>query len=157
MKTPAPAVKRIIKEIPAPQPPPAEEKIVQKTIFATDALEPLPETDANDTTEEHQITDAVIGTDAASIIEATPLYESNPPPHYPATARRRGYQGTVVLAVMVSETGSTQQIQIAASSGYAILDKAAMKAVYDWRFSPATRFGRPLAMRVKIPVQFILR
>jgi len=35
--------------------------------------------------------------------EAVPLYKVNPPPEYPRLARKRGYQGTVVLDVLVDQ------------------------------------------------------
>jgi len=39
------------------------------------------------------------------VIEAVPLYKVNPPPEYPRLARKRGYQGTVVLDVLVDQNG----------------------------------------------------
>ena len=35
------------------------------------------------------------------IYEAEPLYKMNPEPPYPKMARKRGYQGTVILSVLV--------------------------------------------------------
>ncbi len=36
---------------------------------------------------------------AAGLIMARPLYRKNPPPQYPKRARRKGYEGTVILEV----------------------------------------------------------
>ena len=41
--------------------------------------------------------------------EATPLYRQNPVPEYPLIARKRGYQGTVVLEVLVTREGKVER------------------------------------------------
>jgi protein TonB len=147
-----PVVKKIIREIPAPKPLFSEEKIHQEEDPQTDDIESLTEP-----TDEHTSPDSNATDGAANFIEATPLYKRNPPPQYPATARRRGYQGTVTLEVLVTESGTVQKIKIFESSGSPVLDNAAITAVTNWFFSPATRMGQPIAMWVMIPVQFILR
>ena len=83
-------------------------------------------------------------------------YQNNPRPTYPFNARRAGWEGTVVLAVLVDTNGLPSQIEIKNSSGYSILDSAARETVLRWRFEPATRAGRSLAARVSIPIHFRL-
>jgi protein TonB len=90
------------------------------------------------------------------IHEARPIYRKNPPPRYPGLARRKGYQGTVVLEVLVDERGKVGGLRVITSSGYAILDRAAVGAVENWLFEPGVREGEAVAMRVKIPVRFEL-
>lgn len=152
-----PIVKKIIKEIPAPQPINHDEDILEEENPQTVDIESLTAVEEPETKNEHDSSNLIAATGNANIIEATPLYKNNPPPHYPSTARRRGYQGTVTLEVMVTESGSVQKVTLFESSGYTVLDKAAIKAVKNWGFSPATRMGQPMAMWVKIPVQFVLR
>jgi protein TonB len=89
--------------------------------------------------------------------EAVPLYKENPPPRYPGNARRRGYTGTVLLMVFVTEKGVAEQIRVVASSGHDSLDRAAAKAVADWRFEPGTSDGIPTGMWVKIPITYELK
>ncbi len=89
--------------------------------------------------------------------EAVPLYKKNPPPRYPGNARRRGHAGTVLLMVYVTEKGEAGQVRIFESSGHASLDRAAEKAVADWRFEPGTSDGVPTGMWVKIPILFELK
>jgi protein TonB len=89
---------------------------------------------------------------------ATPLaYGTNPPPPYPATARRRGWEGKVLLRVEVSASGSVRDVVIEKSSGYSCLDEAAQQAVYRWRFKPALQNGRPVPGQVKVPIHFNLK
>jgi protein TonB len=88
---------------------------------------------------------------------ARPLYRLNPPPRYPIMARRRRYQGTVFLDVLVDARGRAEDLRVASSSGYDLLDRAALEAVREWRFEPGKLGGHPTAMRVKVPVRFVLK
>jgi protein TonB len=88
--------------------------------------------------------------------EATPLYRQNPVPEYPLIARRRGYQGTVVLEVLVSRDGKVKELNLSASSGHSVLDRAALASVKGWLFDPGTRGGEKVEMWVKVPVRFQL-
>ncbi|MBW2649080.1 MAG: energy transducer TonB [Deltaproteobacteria bacterium] len=91
------------------------------------------------------------------ITPAIPRYRSNPPPEYPAIARRRGYEGRVLLSAMISIDGNVAALKVKGSSGHPILDRAAMKAVKVWEFEPARRMGTPVPMSVDVPVRFVLR
>ncbi|NIO05031.1 MAG: TonB family protein [Proteobacteria bacterium] len=90
------------------------------------------------------------------IIEAVPDYAVNPKPLYPKLAVLRGQEGTVTLLVEVLLDGSVGEVEIFESSGYVILDRSALKAVQKWRFKPGTRMGKPLTMKVKVPLVFRL-
>ena len=69
----------------------------------------------------------------------------NRPPEYPEEAARRGERGTVVVVIHVSRAGRTEGVDVALSSGYALLDRATREAVATWRFLPAMKGGRPVA------------
>ena len=88
--------------------------------------------------------------------EATPLYRRNPVPEYPSSARKRGFQGTVVLEVLVDPQGGVADLRVHTSSGYSILDQAALAGVKTWLFDPGTRGGERVEMWVKVPVRFRL-
>lgn len=83
-------------------------------------------------------------------------YLNNPPPVYPAAARRRGDQGRVQLRVLVSKTGLAERVDLHQSSGSAALDQAAREAVERWRFVPARRGQEALSDWVIVPVVFSL-
>jgi len=89
--------------------------------------------------------------------EATPEYQKNPPPEYPRIARRKGYQGTVILEVLVDQNGRVEDLRIFQSSGYPSLDDAASASVFKWAFLPGMRENKPVDMWVKIPVRFQLQ
>jgi protein TonB len=80
----------------------------------------------------------------------------NRPPDYPAEAKRRGWQGKLMLRVEVSAAGAALGVTVATSSGHQVLDDAAVAAVAKWRFVPATRAGEPVAAAAEVPVAFRL-
>ncbi len=96
-------------------------------------------------------------TSTAPVTYALPIYKRNIPPQYPLLARRRAYQGTVLLEVLVKKDGKAGSIRLARSSGYEILDKAAITGVKDWLFQPAKRGDELVEMWVEIPIRFQLK
>ncbi|MGJ7904210.1 energy transducer TonB [Lysobacter sp. 1R34A] len=97
---------------------------------------------------------AVATTEPPRATEALPLAAGNPEPRYPSGALRRGEGGTVVLRVNVGADGKPEEVEVARHSGSRELDRAALVAVRDWRFRPATRDGREVASVVEQPVEF---
>ena len=77
-------------------------------------------------------------------------------PEYSETARQRGVEGEVVLEIVIRQDGGVGDVRILRSLGYG-LDERAMHAVQQWRFSPATRLGTPVAVVVEVAVEFVLR
>ena len=84
-------------------------------------------------------------------------YYNNPKPEYPAFARRMRMEGMVMLKVLVGRQGIALKVEVADSSGYEILDKAAAEAVRIWRFVPARQGDSPVEEWVQVPVAFHLR
>jgi protein TonB len=93
----------------------------------------------------------------APLVEATPLYADNPPPNYPRSARRRGHQGTVLLSVFVDSGGRVDRLKVLASSGFDVLDEAALTAVRQWRFESGRRGDTKVGMWVEVPIRFELQ
>ncbi len=83
-------------------------------------------------------------------------YLNNPRPPYPMVARRMGYNGKVILNVEVLAEGKAGQVLLHKSSGYEILDNAALQTVKTWKFSPAKRFGQPVTQWFLVPIKFSL-
>jgi periplasmic protein TonB len=95
---------------------------------------------------------------AAPLISPRPLagMEINRAPTYPETALRRGEQGRVLLRVDVSGDGTPLAVELATTSGHPSLDSAALSAVRQGRFVPATEAGRPVTAVAEVPVRFRL-
>lgn len=81
----------------------------------------------------------------------------NDPPRYPWVARANGWEGTVRVRVRVGSDGRVVQWVVHQSSGHAILDQAALKAIQGWTFQPAQRDGKAESSWVEIPVSFRLQ
>lgn len=96
------------------------------------------------------------GTSASTVQTARPDYQSNPAPPYPSRARRRGYEGTVTLKVLVDREGRVADLKVHDTSGYGMLDRAALRAVRDWRFIPGKKGDEHIEMWVMVPVRFEL-
>jgi protein TonB len=63
----------------------------------------------------------------------------------------------VRLRANIDAQGMLLDLVIEQSSGYPLLDEAALKAIRKWRFRPGTRNGEAVAGSVVIPVEFQLK
>lgn len=110
---------------PAPEPPaPAEEPVVHVSRPAAEPPPPAPT--------------------LAAIVKFVE-------PRYPRAARDLGIEGVVVLQVVVAADGSLESVDVAKSSGSALLDRAAIAAVESWKFRPATVRGEPVRSTLRLP------
>ena len=104
--------------------------------------------------------DQQAGGSAAAAVTTPPSlnadYLSNPPPSYPASARRRGESGLVLLRVKVSAAGKPEEVRVSKSAGVDVLDRAALEAVRNWTFVPARRGNIAVEAWVEVPIQFRL-
>ena len=83
-----------------------------------------------------------------------PVVVSAPPPSYTEGARQAGFQGVVVVLASIDKEGNVTNMKVL--KGLPILDTATADAVKEWKFKPATLFGRPVAVVYKITVRFSL-
>lgn len=84
-------------------------------------------------------------------------YRSPPkPPRYPKRARELNQQGEALLHIRLNPDGNAEEILVWRSSGYTLLDNAALAAARRWEFEPERRGGRAVIAWVKIPVRFSL-
>ena len=125
--------------------------------------EPAPEATPLPDKEEGQVPISGVGektffeTTPTLIRKAVPLYKKSPPPGYPRIARRRGYEGTVIMQVLVGRNGRVKKLRIVQSSGHAVLDRAARTSVKNWQFEPGMRGDLKVDTWVKVPVRFQLK
>ena len=91
------------------------------------------------------------------ILFVQPKYAENPRPIYPQEARRKGYEGEVILRVEVLPNGRVGQIEVRKSSGYELLDRSALATVKQWKFIPAKKGETSIPLWVNIPVKFQLQ
>ena len=78
--------------------------------------------------------------------------------HYPLIAQRQGWQGEVRVALTVRADGLLANIHVSQSSGYAILDDAAMESIRQIRAIPeAVAALNGEAIDLILPVRYELR
>jgi TonB family protein len=76
---------------------------------------------------------------------------------YPDEALERGLEGEVLLRVMVSDKGRVTEAYVQESSGYGLLDSAAIKSAYTFVFSIPYVDGNPVRSTVLVPIEYSLR
>ncbi len=80
----------------------------------------------------------------------------HPRPEYPPQARRERQEGVALVKVRVGADGLPIEVSLAHSSGFPLLDDAAVRGVRRWTFDPAHSAGVPVASQVEVPVRFNL-
>ena len=85
-----------------------------------------------------------------------PRVSEKTPPGYSHEARLAKREGTVVLSVVVTETGYPASLRLIRSLGFG-LDEEAVHAVRQWRFYPGTKDGDTVPVQATIEVNFRLR
>lgn len=75
-------------------------------------------------------------------------------PKYPTSFFGKKASGTVVLKVLVNASGVPEEITIDQSSESKSLDRAARKAVSEWKFSPKIANGIAVPSEILIPIEF---
>ena len=85
----------------------------------------------------------------ARLLSASPLV-------YPPVARQAELELDLPVEIVVDVTGRVAGARVLSRVGYG-LDEAALRAIREYRFSPALRAGRPVAVRMRWTVQFRLR
>ena len=127
------------KPVEAPKPPTDNPNIVEKYVDPTPVVEgPAQPVET--------VTEA----------SATAAYLNNPPPVYPEAAQEKGWEGTVILSVLVQPDGKAKTVEIKTSSGRKILDQAATQTVQRWTFVPARKGETPVEGWVEVPIDFRL-
>jgi protein TonB len=76
--------------------------------------------------------------------------------HYPDRARRERAQGTVGLLFSMQRDGSVTDVQIVSSSGYALLDTAAVETIRNAQPMPRIPAELPGQLNIRMPVEFDL-
>ena len=81
----------------------------------------------------------------------------NPHPEYPLIARKKGWEGRVIIHADIDNTGKVTHIEILESSGYEALDSVSPNTLKNWKFTPAKFGDKFIEDSVTIPVNFVKR
>jgi TonB family protein len=86
---------------------------------------------------------------------SAPRALDTPDPEYSEEARKAKYQGVCILWLIVGPDGHPRDVKIARSLGMG-LDQKAIEAVRKWKFEPAMKDGKPVAVQINVEVNFRL-
>lgn len=78
------------------------------------------------------------------------------PPQYPPKAMMKGIEGTVIVEFTIAKDGSVFDLEIASASPPRIFNRAALKAVKRWRYSPQHQDGVVVEQRANATLVFEL-
>ncbi len=84
---------------------------------------------------------------------SNPVPISRPQPEYSEEAKTAKWGGTVLLSVVVDETGHTRDIRVLKPLGFG-LDEKAIEAVSKWTFRPGMKSGVAVPVTAQIEVSF---
>ena len=76
--------------------------------------------------------------------------------NYPAIARRKGWQGVVKLQLLIESDGHISDLHIEQTSGYALLDKAALSSLQLAHVPDASQWLDGKAVSIVVPVEYRL-
>jgi protein TonB len=154
-----PESKPLLKSIPKPEP--NIKKQTKKTVSKNDthhALTQKTESSQIKTstgTQQQTADQAPVPAQFMSISQL--IFDGGPPvPHYPKQARLKGEEGLVVVRISIDRWGSVEKSQVFKSSGFDLLDHAALDATTNMRFKPYQFKTMSHHVMVDIPFNFIL-
>lgn len=86
---------------------------------------------------------------------SAPVLLSKVEPEYTAAAKKAKISGTVHVSAIIGKNGHPRKIHVTKGIDPGLNAKA-VKAIKEWRFRPATRKGKPVAVHANIEVHFRL-
>ena len=162
-----------ITEQPPPPPPPIEQPIIQEVPDEVEIEEKIEVDFDLDVKEETVIREVVIA-DAPVVEKADEIFDvvENAPEFpggmeawneylrknlkYPTQARRMGIEGTVYVVFVVNTDGSIQDVEILRGIGGGC-DEEALRVVSNApKWTPGKQRGRPVRVRMRLPIRFKL-
>lgn len=92
---------------------------------------------------------------AGALSEATPPYGADrPPPRYPVEAARARIGGKVVVIAEYAADGHVTGATVEKSNPAGVFDEVSLEAIRKWTFKPAIEDGKPVAGRMRVPIDF---
>jgi protein TonB len=82
------------------------------------------------------------------------LLEHKVEPEYPADAKEKHVEGTVLLNVDIDDEGNVGRVELV--SGHPMLAPAAMDAVLEWKYRPFVLNGAAVPVETTVEVKFAL-
>lgn len=74
-------------------------------------------------------------------------------PEYPESAHLQ--EGTVILRVLISETGAVDNVAVVSAAPKGLFEEAALEAFGKAKFSPGLALGTPVKSQITVEVHFL--
>jgi TonB family protein len=85
--------------------------------------------------------------------DVPPKFINGPAPSYPISRLRQRESGYSDIVFIVDESGHARDFRVLKTS-YLYFANHAILAMQDWRFQPATKNGRPVSCRLRVPFTY---
>ncbi|MBU3582244.1 energy transducer TonB [Polynucleobacter sp. AP-Capit-er-40B-B4] len=151
--------KKVAKE--KPQEKPAEKP------SPTQAQQPPQQQNQSQSKSESQPQNAAVAPATSGGASGTPIqtdigklvvvYQPDADAYYPSFSKRSGEQGTVVVRLIIDETGSVEDVALLQSSTFPRLDRAASEIGKRYRFKPFVVNGSPQRISTNLLIKFNLK
>jgi len=97
----------------------------------------------------------IVGPSPSGKIASEPKLISSTRPVYPQVAKQTNVEGDVILAVDIDASGNV--VAAKATAGPMYLRQAAVDAVHNWKYAPASLNGKPTSAQISVKIQFRLK
>ena len=158
----------------APTPPPKpKEEPKKKMVEEKSSQKPTPNQTQNTPTQksessaQSQTQNAAVAPATSGGASGTPIqtdigklivvFQPDADAYYPSFSKRSGEQGTVVVRLIISETGEVEDVAILQSSSFPRLDRAATDIGRRYRFKPFLVNGSPQRISTNLLIKFNLK
>jgi protein TonB len=158
---------------PAPPPPKPKEEPKKKVVEEKSSQKTAPAQTQNTPTQksepssQSQMQNAAVAPATTGGASGTPIqtdigklvvvFQPDADAYYPSFSKRSGEQGTVVVRLIISETGDVEDVAILQSSAFPRLDRAATDIGRRYRFKPFLVNGSPQRISTNLLIKFNLK
>jgi protein TonB len=161
-------------QAPAAQPPKPKPEQKQKPIVEKSVEKSIPQPQQSsippqqpESKSEPQAQNAAVAPSTSGGASGTPIqtdigklvvvYQPDADAYYPSFSKRSGEQGTVVVRLIIDETGSVEDVALLQSSSFPRLDRAASEIGRRYRFKPYLVNGSPQRISTNLLIKFNLK
>jgi protein TonB len=157
-------------QAPAAQPPKPKPEQKQKPIVEKSSPQPQQSSippQQPESKSEPQAQNAAVAPSTSGGASGTPIqtdigklvvvYQPDADAYYPSFSKRSGEQGTVVVRLIIDETGSVEDVALLQSSSFPRLDRAASEIGRRYRFKPYLVNGSPQRISTNLLIKFNLK
>ncbi len=142
--------------VPPPPPPPVIEKkeVVVNSVKASETIQET-EKEVVEVEEEVPVEIEYVPQHKISVVPEIPTKAILSKIEYPKMAMKQGIEGVVYLELFIDEAGNIRKVNVLKDPGYGFAD-AAIAALEGITCKPALMNEKPVAVRFRYPIRFVL-